>query len=418
MGIQKHFKSPLPPLIKGAEPKRIGIDARFYGPVGKGLGRYTQEIVDQVTKLDQTNHYVIFLRAENYADFNCDGQRVRKVLLDINWYGSAEQIIFPFYIWREHLDLMHFPHFNVPIFCPVKFVVTIHDLILIKFPTLRATTLGPVVYKIKNLAYRIVIWLAVKRARRVIAVSEFTKVDIINHFNVWPDKIIVTYEGVANLNYQLTLPFEKSLSKNSNDKDVLSRYNINEPFLLYVGNAYPHKNLEGLVRVFSRIYNANIRINANDANNANKIQLVLVGKEDYFYQRLKQFTKRIFVVNNNAVVFPGYIQDNYLKVLYQHARAYVFPSFYEGFGLPPLEAMANGCPVVSSNRTSLPEILSDAALYFDPANEDEIFKQIKLVISDKNLREHMVKRGLEQVKKYSWQECAGETLAIYRNILN
>jgi len=407
--------------------KRIGIDARFYGPVGKGLGRYTQEIVDQVTKLDQINHYIIFLRKENYEDFNCDGQRVRKVLLDINWYGLAEQIIFPFYIWRERLDLMHFPHFNVPIFCPVKFVVTIHDLILIKFPTLRATTLGPVVYKIKNLAYRIVIWLAVKRARRVIAVSEFTKNDVIRQFNIKPEKITVTYEGVASLTLSLSQPLiigEKAIGSSGvseADKKLLLSYNISEPFLLYVGNAYPHKNLEGLIRVFTKIKDTNIRMNANDTNDTNKkLQLVLVGKEDYFYERLKNYAEKLDLLREkvSAVVFPGYIQDNDLKVLYQHALTYVFPSFYEGFGLPPLEAMANGCPVVSSNRTSLPEVLGEAALYFNPNNQDEMFKQIKQVISDRNLREQLVKKGLEQVKKYNWQKCAGETLVIYRSILN
>jgi len=129
---------------------RIGIDARFYGPIGKGLGRYTQEIVDNIIKLDKENKYTIFLRRENFESFNCDNPKVKKVLADVKWYGLSEQMLMPFYIWRERLDLMHFPHFNVPVLCPVKFVVTIHDLILIKFPTQRATTLAPVIYKIKN----------------------------------------------------------------------------------------------------------------------------------------------------------------------------------------------------------------------------------------------------------------------------
>ncbi|PIT95347.1 hypothetical protein COT96_01495, partial [Candidatus Falkowbacteria bacterium CG10_big_fil_rev_8_21_14_0_10_38_22] len=179
--------------------KHIGIDARFYGPIGKGLGRYTQEIVDNIIKLDQANHYVIFLRQENYNDFVGTDKRIKKVLADIEWYGLKEQLIFPWLIWRERLDLMHFPHFNVPIFCPTKFIVTIHDLILIKFPTLRATTLGPWFYKIKKLAYKIVITMAVRRAKRIIAVSNFTKNDIIQQFKIKPAKIIVTYEGVKDL---------------------------------------------------------------------------------------------------------------------------------------------------------------------------------------------------------------------------
>ncbi len=411
--------------------KRIGIDARFYGPIGKGLGRYTQEIADQVTKLDQANQYVIFLRAENYADFSCDGQRVKKVLLDVNWYGLAEQIIFPFYIWREHVDLMHFPHFNVPIFCPVKFVVTIHDLILIKFPTLRATSLGPVVYKIKNLAYRLVIYLAVKRARRVIAVSEFTKNDVIRHFNIKPEKVTVSYEGAASLTTSYNssgsfydVKFMKGDKKNEarkevvwDDKNLLLSYNISEPFLLYVGNAYPHKNLEGLVDVFKKIKES-LEIKSPIGDLISLPKLVLVGKEDYFYQRLKQYTKKIFVDNNKAVVFAGYVPDKDLAVFYRQALAYVFPSFYEGFGLPPLEAMANGCPVISSNQTSLPEILGQAAFYFNPKDQTEMEKKIEQVINNQKLRQELINRGYEQVKKYSWQDCAKKTLRIYEQILS
>jgi len=422
MHIEKYLKSPLPLLLKGAKPKRIGIDARFYGPVGKGLGRYTQEIVDNIIRHDQANRYVIFLGRENYNEFKADDDRVKKVLVKIRWYSLAEQLIMPYFIWRERLDLMHFPHFNVPIFCPVKFVVTIHDLILIKFPTERATTLGPLLYKIKNLAYRLVIWSAVKRARRVIAVSEFTKDDLVRQFKLNPDKITVTYEGVASLTFQPPLiPLPASLlirrgeREERSDKDILLGYNIYKPYLLYVGNAYPHKNLEGLIKVFSRLDCGTTNAAYPNEKRKYNLQLVLVGKEDYFYERLKNFVGQLGLLKekNSPVVFPDYVRDNDLKILYQQAIAYVFPSFYEGFGLPPLEAMANGCPVVSSNRTSLPEILGDAALYFDPSDENDMFKQILLIISNKNMREQLAKKGSEQAKKYSWQRCARETLEIY-----
>jgi len=369
--------------------KRIGIDARFYGPIGKGLGRYTQKIVDNIIKLDSINEYVVFLRRENFQSFNTDNPKVKKVLADIKWYGWAEQILFPFYIWRENLDIMHFPHFNVPVLCPVKFVVTIHDLILIKFPTQRATTLGPVIYKIKNFFYKIVISLAVRRAKKVLTVSEYTKKDIIKQFKINSDRILVTYEGVANLG----LPPDKGGVRG-----------VIEPYLLYVGNAYPHKNLEGLIRVFAKI-------NLPGVNG--KLRLVLVGKEDYFYSRLKQFAKNI----SSEVIFPGYVSDADLKNLYQSALAYVFPSFYEGFGLPPLEAMAHGLPVVSSDKTCLPEILGSAAVYFNPENEAEMKEKIELVIKDGNLRRELIKRGYEQIKKYSWSGCARKTLEVYMEVL-
>lgn len=223
---------------------RIGIDARFYGPVGKGLGRYTQEVVDNIIKISSADNstifdYVIFLSPENYDEFVSDATNVKKVKIDISWYGFKEQILFPFYIWKEHLDLMHFPHFNVPILTPVKFIVTIHDLILTHFPTVRATTLSPLKYKFKNFAYHLVILNAISRSRRIIAVSNFTKDDLIKQFKVKPDKISVTYEGVANLAKGRDSLFVARLDS----QETLELYHIPQKFLLYVGNAYPHKNL-------------------------------------------------------------------------------------------------------------------------------------------------------------------------------
>jgi glycosyltransferase involved in cell wall biosynthesis len=378
--------------------KRIGIDARFYGPIGKGLGRYTEEVIDNILKIDSVNEYVIFLRKDNFNELQIKSGRVKKVLADVRWYSLAEQIKMPYYIWREHLDLIHFPHFNIPIFCPTKFIVTIHDLILIKFPTLRATTLGPFIYRIKNLAYKLIIWLAVKRAQRIIAVSEFTKHDVVKQFKVKPDKIKVIYEGVADLTHGKNFSFTAGID----DRKTLLGYNINKPFLLYVGNAYPHKNLEGLVKVFN-----NINQELRDLN------LVLVGKEDYFYTRVKEYASKL----NQQVIFPGYVPDAELEVLYKNALAYIFPSFYEGFGLPALEAMAKGCPVVSSDKASMPEILGEAAIYFNPDDNKEMESQIKKIINDKNLREEIIQKGYEQVKKYSWEECAKNTLEIYNEVI-
>jgi glycosyltransferase involved in cell wall biosynthesis len=378
-------------MDKEKKIKRIGVDARFYGPLGKGLGRYTQEIVDNIIKLDRENKYVIFLRKENFNSFECDGLRIKKVLADIKWYGLAEQLIMPYYIRREHLDLMHFPHFNVPIFCPVKYIVTIHDLILIKFPTLRATTLGPVIYKIKNLAYRFVISSAIARAKKVLAVSEYTKKAIIEQFKISPEKVVVTYEGVTELS---------GANEPSDVNAVLNKYKISQPYLLYVGNAYPHKNLEGLIKVFSEIN-----------KNFSSLKLILVGKEDYFYGRLKQYAKNF----SDNIIFPGYVPDGELKALYAAAVLYVFPSFYEGFGLPPLEAMAHGLTVVSSDKTCLPEILGDAALYFDPDDEADIKNKIEKALADEKLCENLRNRGYEQAKKYSWNRCASQTLAVYKN---
>ncbi|RMD59596.1 glycosyltransferase family 1 protein, partial [Candidatus Parcubacteria bacterium] len=316
-------------------PKTIGIDARFYGPSGKGLGRYTQEIIHHLLALDKKNRYVIFLSRENFDLLDISPwPNARKVLTDVRWYSLAEQILMPFYIWREKVDLMHFHHFNVPIFTPTKFVVTIHDLILLRFPTVRASTLGPLFYWFKHFAYRLVISLAVRRAQKIIAVSHFTREDILRCFKVPPAKVKAVYEGVSEV-------FQTQEGRIEEIERQLRRYGVRRPFLLYVGNAYPHKNLERLLKVFVKVYQRHPNL-----------QLVLVGKEDYFYTRLKQYACRLKLWDERgawAVAFPGYVPDSDLRLFYQEALAYVFPSLYEGFGLPPLEAMAQGCPVLSSN---------------------------------------------------------------------
>jgi len=389
--------------------KRIGIDARFYGPLGKGLGRYTQEIVDNIINIDTDNEYVVFLGVDNFDEFVVPvgaADRVKKVKINIRWYTLKEQLLFPFYIWRAKVDLIHFPHFNVPVLTGGKFVVTVHDLILTKFPTVRATTLNPLIYKLKNLAYRLVIWLALKRSQKIITVSQFTKNDIIDQFHISADKIVVTYEGVANLAKGHDTLFVKKLD----EEGTLERYKIKDDFLLYVGNAYPHKNLESLVRVFSEV-----------RKDRPQLRLVLVGKSDYFYERVKDYARSLGLYQENQfdspVIFPGYVPDAELEVLFKRALFYIFPSLYEGFGLPPLEAMAKGCPVLSSDKSSMPEILGEAAVYFNPESDSEMKVAIEKMLSDEHFRTDFVAKGYQQVKKYNWWECAYATHKIYQSVL-
>jgi len=388
--------------------KRIGIDARFYGPLGKGLGRYTQEIVDNIINIDKDNDYVIFLGVNNFDEFvipPAEALRVKKVKVNVLWYTLKEQILLPFYFKKERLDLIHFPHFNVPILTMNKFVVTVHDLILTKFPTVRATTLSPFIYKLKNLAYRLVIWLALKRAQKVITVSEFTKNDIVDQFHIDPKKIVVTYEGVANLAKGNDTLFVRKLD----EEGTLERYKIKDNFLLYIGNAYPHKNLEGLIRVFAAVI-----------KKYPHLRLVLVGKRDYFYDRVKDYAQSLGLYQNDAnspIIFPGYVPDTELEILFKRALFYVFPSLYEGFGLPPLEAMAKGCPVLSSDKSSMPEILGEAAYYFNPDDDAQMMTAIEKMIGDESLRSDLVQKGLIQAKKYNWWECAYATSKIYHTAL-
>ena len=385
---------------------RIAIDARFFGPKQKGLGRYLQKMVEHLQKVDLSNQYVIFLRRVNWDEYQPSNPNFKKVLADYRWYTFKEQLMMPIKIWRAEVDLVHFPHFNVPLFCSRPFVVTIHDLVLKKFPTRRASTLGPACYWLKNLAYRLVIWLAIKRTKKIIAVSNYTKKEILRYFGVRPDKIEVIYEGapeVSKNNFINWTPKELFLRTSSRQEwgENWQGQLFKRPYLLYVGNAYPHKNLERLISAFQRL----TREEKID------LELVLVGQLDYFYQRLQKRFNHL-----PGLVFTDFVSDGELALLYQRASLYVFPSLGEGFGLPPLEAMAYGLPVISSRAACLPEILGQAAVYFDPVDVKDITEKIKQVFKNKALRDELVRRGLARIKGYNWSEMARQISNVYQAV--
>ena len=284
---------------------------------------------------------------------------------------------------------MHFTHFNVPILYRRPFVLTVHDLILFHFPTLRATTRSVLAYGVKYFVYRIVLRSGLKRARCVIAVSKYTKTDIERHFPFSKEKITVTYQAASVL--------EREGRDFLQEEKVFEKYAILKPYFLYVGNAYPHKNLERLLDAFGTI-------------RASKAYLVLVGKKDYFYQRLERYAAKKRVCR---VIFAGELTDEELLFLYRHAVAYVFPSLYEGFGLPPLEAMAQGTPVLSSSKTAMPEILGSAARYFQPESTESIAASLRFVLKSPSFYERFSKEGLKRAGRFSWVRLARETKEVY-----
>lgn len=374
---------------------RIGIDARFYGPTGKGLGRYIQKLIEYLEKVDSENEYFVFLRKENFSRFQPKNPNFKKVLADIPWYSWQEHIFMPRKIREVGVDLMHFPHFNVPLFYFGPYVVTIHDLTVSRFPTRRATTHGWAKYLFKRLAYKLVIRLAIWRAKKIIAVSQFTKNEIERYSRIDPGKIVVVYEAADSE--------RRALSERSDLSRCLEKFKIKGPYLLYVGHAYPHKNLERLIKAFQLI-KAKL-----------DLQLVLVGKIDYFYQRLKDMAEKLGLTQKADVIFTGYLEDDELETLYQKATCFVFPSLSEGFGLPPLEAMARGTPVASSSHGSLPEVLGDAACYFDPEDARDMARVMSQAVEKKELREILIKKGYQQVAKFSWRKSAKDSLKVYQN---
>lgn len=375
---------------------RIGIDARFFGPQEKGLGVYIQKLVEGLEKnSNETDHqFFIFLKKERFKNFNPRKKNFHKIVADFPWYGWKEQFLFPFFLNKYNLDLMHFGHFNVPILYRKKMVVTIHDLILFHFPTSKNSTLNRFYYSLKFLAYRIIINLAVRKALIIIAISEFTKKDLIETLNIPGNKIRVVYQGCNLLGQKSDQKFET----------ILKKYGIVKPYILYIGNAYPHKNLERLSRVFSSFKKKNPEVG-----------LVLAGGRDYFYQRLGKKTQK---ENLKGIIFPGFIDESDLITIYQKSELVIFPSLYEGFGFPPLEALFCGKKVACSKKTSMPEILKDTVDYFNPESSSSMLSCLnKVFCSRKNKKSQKQKKEITQIiKRFNWDKTARETLIIYESV--
>ncbi|QQS61426.1 MAG: glycosyltransferase family 4 protein [Candidatus Moraniibacteriota bacterium] len=362
---------------------RIGIDARFYGKLGKGLGRYTQQLIHYLELEDRENEYFIFLRSQNFSEYIPKNDRFHKILADIPWYGFREQFLMPKILRRYKLDLVHFLHFNVPIFYRRTFVVTIHDLILLRHSThQKNSTLFFFFYIFKFYAYKYILRTSLKRASHILTVSEFSKKDIISHYPFLPkEKITVAYQPFFSL-------IKRDLKNSSDYSDILKKCGILKPYLLYVGNAYPHKNLSNLIEAF-------LSIKRDD------ICLVLVGKIDIFYKRLQEFFSE--AMEEKIIIFVGEVSDDILDVLYREAKAFTFVSLYEGCGLPPLEAMARGIPVISSRISAMPEIQGRASLYCDVKDQNSLGRAMRMVLDNEDVRNRCIRRGYEQVKKYKWR---------------
>jgi glycosyltransferase involved in cell wall biosynthesis len=369
---------------------RIGIDARMMGSAF-GIGRYVQQLIKYLTELKINDSFVIFTRQISDFRFQISDlpDNFSFVKVNIKWYSFDEQTKLLGIIKKQNIDLMHFPHWNVPLLYNDPFVVTIHDLIMFHYPRPEATTLGPLKFWLKDKVHRQVIKHAVNKAKHIITTSEFTKQDVHKTLSVPVKKMTIIYQA----------PFVNHESGIMNYESVLEKYGIDKPFVMYVGAAYPHKNLDGLLKsweIFEKKYDENY-------------QLVLVGREDHFWNGHKSA-----IYNLQSAIHIGFVPDSELSILYQNARLYIFPSLYEGFGLPSLEAMAHGVPVVSSSRASLPEVLGEAALYFDPENYEQMADTIYMGLLDEDVRFDLKENGREELEKYSWDKLAKQTLEIYK----
>lgn len=371
---------------------RIGIDARMYSTEFTGVGRYVYELVHNLIRLDKKNEYVLFMNEEEYERFELPNKRIKKVLVNAKHYSVAEQTRFWLALKWAKLDLMHFTHFNAPILYRKPSVVTIHDLTLSFYP---GKKMNSAFYRS---AYNLVLKNAVRHAKRVIAVSKNTKADLVEITHTSPSKIEVLHEGVG----------EQFGPKEDHEHvhELQKKYNITKDFMLYTGVWRSHKNLVNLIRAFALL----------QEDEGFESQLVITGREDPYYPEVKRTVKELGL--EHAVIFTGLAPEEELIALYQSAKLYVYPSLYEGFGLPPLEAMRCGTPVVASKNSCIPEICGENnALYFDPYDPEDIANAIRKVWLNEALQKDLRERGLRHSRKFSWEKMAEKTLEIYQSLL-
>jgi len=362
----------------------IGIDARLY--FESGVGRYIKNTLlelDYYTAKNKTSDkYFIFLSNKGFEKISFESDALIKVKADVPWHSLKEQVNFTRILNSYNLDLMHFTYFSLPIFYRRKFVVTIHDLIINYVNTGKATTLPKPIYYLKRAAYHKVIEHAVKKSAHIIAPSHATKNEILKNYKVNKEKISVIAEGI-----------DPDLFKKSTKPNAL----VPGKYILYVGNAYPHKNLNSLINAYRMI--------EDEVDE----DLVLVGKDDYFYKKIHNQIEgdtRIHIFNS--------INDYELSYLYKNASFLISPSLMEGFGLTPLEAMANNCLPVVSSIDAFKEVCENAALYFNPESLKDIAGVLKkAILINKNEKERYEKLFKDRIKKFSWEKSLLDTLKIY-----
>jgi glycosyltransferase involved in cell wall biosynthesis len=363
---------------------RIGIDARKLHDFG--IGTYIRNLLKQLARLDRETEFVVLVRPADVATVAALGRNFRAVAERAPNYSLSEQIRIPLALRRERVTLFHAPHYVLPPLVRCRSVVTIHDCIHLMFPQYLPNRLA--------LAYaRTSIVLAARRATRVLTVSESSKRDILRFVDIPADKIDVIYNA-----YDERFGFEP------HEADVVrvrERYQLHDEFVLYAGNVKPHKNIERLIEAFYLVRQRGL----------DHLKLVVIGDEISKYAALRRAVHAHQL--HKYVRFLGYLPEETLAVLYRLAGVFVFPSLYEGFGLPPLEAMASGTPVVTSNVSSLPEVAGDAAVLVDPYHPESIADGIERVLCDHSLRRELRAKGLLRARQFSWEASVKRVREIY-----
>jgi glycosyltransferase involved in cell wall biosynthesis len=365
---------------------RVAIDTRKIHDFG--IGTYIRNLLRQLARIDQDTEYVLLCREPDLGIAAQLGPNFRGVVEPSPNYSLREQIHIPWVLRRERPVVFHAPHYVLPpaVRCPS--VVTIHDCIHLMFPQYLPNRAAHAYAKAS-------MWAAARRSDRILTVSEASKRDILHFFNVEPEKIVVVYNAIDE--HFSAAPSEEQVAR------IRERYQLDHKFVLYVGNIKPHKNLVRLIEAFSRLRRTH-----------DDLKLLIIGDEISRLPALRRAVHRNKL--HKFVRFLGYLKDDTLTVLYRLASVFVFPSLYEGFGLPPLEAMASGTPVVTSNVSSLPEVTGDAAVLVDPYDPDSIGEGMRRILDDPRLAEELRIKGLQRAREFSWARSVEKTQRVYREI--
>jgi glycosyltransferase involved in cell wall biosynthesis len=366
------------------QPKHIVIDARNRGD--SGVGRYSDRLLVHLQLLDASSRYTVLVNPED--DWQPSADNFSRVVSPYKQFSfnPLEQIGFARQLYGLKADLVHFTMTQHPLLYFGPLIVTTHDLTMLRFVRPGRTVLP--VFWAKRLGYRLLFWSAHRKARIILVPSKYVKKDLAQLHPLVSKKIKVTYEAAEPPLPQAATPL----------------LGVTQPFIMHAGSPFPHKNIERLIEAFELL-----------RDRMPELQLVLVGKREYYFEQVEKYAAGRRA--SSQIIFTGFIPDGQLKWLYQNASAYVLPSLSEGFGLPGLEAMVHGCPLVSSKLTCLPEIYGDAAHYFDPYDAQDMADRINDVLSGQELRQRLIERGRDQVQKYSWQRMAQQTLVAYRSVV-
>lgn len=366
----------------------IGIDAHMVGERETGNENYISGILSGLKQVDTQHDYYVFVQKESQELLSHLEQLNFHLVNQIPSNALIRNAISLPRKAREHaLDIL-FVTYTAPLFCPCPIVLAVHDISYVHFPEffpprvrLQLSTLIP--------------W-SLQQASHVTVLSEYTKRDIMEHYGVPEDKITVTYLSA----HERFRPIERSHALNQ----LQQRYSVGEHFILTVGNLQPRKNIPRLIQAFAQL------------RRTGKIdhQLVIIGQDLWYAESVRQTVQALGV--ENEILFTGYVADEDLPLWYNAADLFVYPSIFEGFGIPPLEAMRCGTTTITSNASSLPEVIGEATLSFDPYDVEELSHTIYTVLSDENLRERLAKQCLERSRVFSWEHSAQILLKVFERI--